>query len=225
MAHSAHSGSGAVVAALAAALFMVGNASADGSSRELDLRQIRAIEGGGHAYYRLQRDDVGTYLHSEFRRGDSAVKQALVLPDSERGGRHRLTWRWRVLVMPNGGNECDSHAGDSAASVYIGWRRGLKWYGLKYVWSTVGPLGAFCDRHDTPIMRGEAVILKTGGPVGTWATESIDLEAEFRKHFAGGDPNAEVPELYGVAVLTDGDDTHSDASADFGSFVMTRSAP
>jgi hypothetical protein len=50
--------------------------------------------------------------------------------------------------------------------------------------------------------------------------ESLDLEAEFRKHFAGGDPRADVPDLIGIAVLTDGDDTHSVSSADFGSFVL-----
>jgi hypothetical protein len=96
----------------------------------------------------------------------------------------------------------------------------MRWYGLKYAWSSVGPLGAVCDRRDNPLMRGETIILRTGGPLGVWVDESLDLEAEFRKHFAGGDALADVPDLIGIAVLTDGDDTRSASSADFGSFVL-----
>jgi hypothetical protein len=84
----------------------------------------------------------------------------------------------------------------------------------------VGPLGAVCDRRDNALMRGETVIQRTGGPLGVWVDESLDVEAEFRKHFAGGDPHADVPDLIGIAVLTDGDDTHSASSADFRSFVF-----
>jgi hypothetical protein len=79
-----------------------------------------------------------------------------------------------------------------------------------------------CDGRDNPFLRGETVVLRAGGPLGQWVTESVDVEAEFRAHFAGGDPRAEVPELMGIAVLTDGDDTRSGASADYASFVLGR---
>ena len=45
-------------------------------------------------------------------------------------------------------------------------------------------------------------------------------QAEFHKRLTPRDPNAEVPELIGIAVLTDGDETHEESSADFGSFVF-----
>ncbi len=101
------------------------------------------------------------------------------------------------------------------------WRRGLRTYGLKYSWSSVGKLGDICDRWNNPIIRGETVILETGGPVRTWVNESLDLDAEFRKHFEKGDPEASVPRLIGIAILTDGDQTHSPSSADFGSFILS----
>jgi hypothetical protein len=195
-------------------------APAMASERELDFRELRAIESGHHTYYQLRSDDRGPYLHADFRPGDDAVKQALVLREAERRGRHQLAWRWRALVLPAGGNECDPRRNDSAGSVYVAWRRGLRWYGLKYAWSSVGTLGAVCDRHDSPFLRGETIIRRTGGPLGAWVDESLDIEAEFRAHFAAGDPSAEVPDLIGIAVLTDGDETHSASSADFGSFVL-----
>ena len=190
--------------------------------RELDLHALRAVDHGNRAYYELRTDDRGVYVHAEYRPGDVAVKQALVLTDAEKSGSHKLTWRWRALVLPDGGNDCDSRKTDSAASVYVAWRRGLRWYGLKYSWSTTGPLGAVCDRRDNPIMRGETIIVRSGGPLGEWVTESVDVESEFRKHFAGGDPHADVPQLIGFALLTDGDETHTAASADFGTFVVRR---
>jgi hypothetical protein len=195
-------------------------AAAAAEDRELDLHGLRPIDRGNRNYYDLRSDDHGVYVHAEYRPGDVATKQAFVLTDSDRRGRHRLTWRWRALVLPQGGNDCDPHKTDSAASVYVAWRRGLRWYGLKYSWSTTGPLGAVCDRRDNLIMRGETIVVRTGGPAGEWVSESIDVEAEFRKHFANGDPRADVPELIGFALLTDGDETHTAASADFGSFVV-----
>jgi hypothetical protein len=192
------------------------------SARELDFRDIRAVESGHRGYYALRRDEGGPYLHAEYRVGDAATKQALLLADSDKPGRHRLSWRWRALVLPVGGNDCDPRKTDSAASVYVAWRRGLRWYGLKYSWSTQARVGSVCDGRDNPLLRGETVVLRAGGPLGVWVTESVDVEAEFRNHFAGGDPQAEVPELIGIAILTDGDDTKSPASADYGSFVLSR---
>jgi hypothetical protein len=165
-----------VTIGLTGCLAITARAPALAAERELDFRELRAIESGRHAYYQLRRDDRGTYLHAEFQPGDDAVKQALVMREAERRGQHKLAWRWRALVLPAGGNECDPRTNDSAGSVYVAWRRGLRWYGLKYAWS--------------------------------------------RAHFAAGDPNAEVPDLIGFAVLTDGDETHSASSADFGSFVL-----
>jgi hypothetical protein len=217
-----NTGRGRTIRAIGAALaLLAGTASADTTSRELDFQGLRPVESGHRSYYELRKDERGTYLHADYQAGDEATKQALVLPESERRGHHKLTWRWRALVLPAGGDECDPAKRDSAASVYVAWRRGLRWYGLKYSWSAVSPVGAVCDRNDTAVMRGETIILRSGGPLGTWMTESIDVEAEFHKHITPSDPIAEVPDLRGFAVLTDGDQTHSESSADYGSFVLT----
>jgi hypothetical protein len=48
----------------------------------------------------------------------------------------------------------------------------------------------------------------------------LDLRAEFRKHFEDGDPEAEVPDLFGVGLMSDGDQTKSHSSADFADFTL-----
>ena len=52
------------------------------------------------------------------------------------------------------------------------------------------------------------------------ATTILDLKAAFRRHFADGDANADVPDLVGVGLLTDGDQSHSESAADYADFVV-----
>lgn len=132
----------------------------------------------------------------------------------------RLSWKWRAVTLPVGGNECQDGKGDSAAVVYVSWKRGLRYYTLKYVWSAVGPRGAVCDKKRNPFLAQDTVIVESGGPLGEWKTVDLDLRAEFRKHFEGGDAKAEVPDFFGIGLMSDGDQTRSVSSADFAEFSL-----
>ena len=132
----------------------------------------------------------------------------------------KLRWRWRALTLPNGGDECREGKGDSAAVVYVSWKRGLRYYTLKYVWSAVGTRGAVCDKKRNPFLAQDTIIRESGGPLNEWKSVALDLPAEFRRHFEGGDPKADVPDLFGVGLMSDGDQTASPSSADFGEFSL-----
>src|SRR6478752_3177743 len=127
----------------------------------------------------------------------------------------RLRWRWRAIELPRGGDECKDGKGDSAAVVYVSWKRGLRYYTLKYVWSAVGQRGAVCDKKRNPFLAQDTVILESGGPANEWKSVDLDLRAEFRKHFEGGRADAEVPDFFGIGLMSDGDQTRSSSSADF----------
>jgi hypothetical protein len=130
----------------------------------------------------------------------------------------KLRWRWRALMLPVAGDECAAGRGDSAAAVYVTWKRGLRWYTLKYVWSAVGQRGATCARKRNPLVAQDTIILESGGPLGVWVDEEIDLAAEFRRHFA--EDAAELPDFKGLGILTDGDQTGSISAADYAGFVL-----
>jgi Protein of unknown function (DUF3047) len=132
----------------------------------------------------------------------------------------QLRWTWRALVLPRGGDECKPGRGDSAAVVYVSWKRALRYYTLKYVWSAVGARGAVCDKKRNPFLAQDTVILESGAPLDGWKSVNLDLRAEFRKHFEGGDPSAEVPDLFGIGLMSDGDQTESVSSADFADFML-----
>ena len=132
----------------------------------------------------------------------------------------KLRWRWRALTLPLGGDECRDGKGDSAAVVYVSWKRGLRYYTLKYVWSAVGTRGAVCDKKRNPFLAQDTIIRESGGPLNEWKSVVLDLPAEFRKHFEAGDAKAEVPDLFGVGLMSDGDQTASPSSADFAEFAL-----
>ena len=48
----------------------------------------------------------------------------------------------------------------------------------------------------------------------------VDPDTLYRVHFEGGRADAEVPELQGIGILTDGDQTHNVSAADYAGFVF-----
>ena len=190
----------------------------------LDVHRFQSVEGpksGPAVYYTVvEGGSEGSLLRGDYRPGMESVEMGVEVPEALRQKVRFLRWRWRAHAFPEGGDECVPGKGDSAASVSVGFKRGLKWYVLKYAWSGVSPLGAVCDRKRTLFLARDTIILESGGETGEWLTETIDLKKAFRDHFEKGDPSAEVPNLMGLAVMSDGDQTHSPSGADFAGFEL-----
>jgi len=188
----------------------------------LDVHKWRVIdrESGPVNYYKVVEAPDGAYIHAAYSPPWDTTVLGYEVPDDALDHTHKLRWQWRAIALPHEGNECLGGHGDSAATVYVSWKRGLKWYVLKYVWSTVAPRGAICDRKRNAFVAQDTIVTETGGPVGVWKSEEIDLAAEFRKHFADGDPDAKIPDFKGIGIMTDGDQTASASAADFAAFTL-----
>jgi hypothetical protein len=189
----------------------------------IDASQWRIIprESGKDNYYTVVRDAAqAPFIRARYAPPQETAVLGFQIPDEAKSQAKVVRWQWRALALPRGGNECENGKGDSAAVVYLTWRRALKYYTIKYVWSSVGPKGQTCDRHWTPFSSQDTVVLESGGPLDAWKTEEIDLRSEFRKHFADGKPDADVPDFIGIGLMTDGDQTKSESSADYAEFVM-----
>jgi hypothetical protein len=216
----------ASTAAAAAAVLLAADARAANELPPLRIDakawHVIARESGPVNYYSVVDDPTMPYVHAAYKPPYATTVLGFQLADADRSRAKRLRWTWRAVTLPAGGNECESGKGDSAAVVYVTWKRALRWYSLKYVWSSIGPKGKTCDSRRNPFVAQDTVILRSGGPVGTWMTEDIDLRAEFRNHFEGGDANADVPDLGGIGIMTDGDQTHSESAADYGPFSIVR---
>jgi hypothetical protein len=200
------------------------SSAAQQSQRRLPVADFRVVEreSGPTNYYRLFKDADPPFIRAEYHPSYETTVLGIEVPDADRAPARALSWRWRALTLPQGGNECQSDKADSAAVIYVSWRRTLRWYALKYVWSAVGPKGAICDQKSNPFAVQHTVLLESGAPLNVWKSERIDLKAEFRKHFEDGDPAASVPDFLGVGIMSDGDQTRSDSSADYADFVLER---
>ncbi|HTP29749.1 MAG TPA: DUF3047 domain-containing protein [Anaeromyxobacteraceae bacterium] len=192
-----------------------------GSSR-LDSRDFRVVDGpsrGSAVYYKVVEGPEGRMLRGQYRPGLQSVVLGAPVPKELRSRVRRVRWRWRARAFPAGGDECYG-LGDSAASVFISFKRGLRWYILKYVWSPLSPLGATCDRKRSLFLHRDTIVLERDGPTDKWLSELVDVRQAFLDHFANGNPKADVPDLVGIGVMTDGDQTHSESGADWADFEL-----
>jgi hypothetical protein len=171
-------------------------------------------------YYSVVSEEGKTFVRSRYTPPLKTVVLGWKPPDAARSLR-RLSWVWRARVLPVGGDECVHGKGDSAAVVYVSWKRGLRYYTLKYVWSSVGKKGNVCDRKRNPFIAQDTVVLESGPGDREWRRVELDLDAQFRAHFAGGDAVSDVPPLFGIGLMSDGDQTGSVSSADFGTFTLS----
>jgi len=184
--------------------------------------QVVRRESGPVNYYRYVNDPVTPYIRSEYRPPLETVVLGTAVAEADRARARKLRWKWRAVVLPQGGDECRHGTEDSAAVVYVSWKRGLRWYALKYVWSSVGPKGWTCGRKRNPFVAQDTIVLESGSPLNVWKEEEIDLYGEFRKHFADNDATASVPDFVGIGIMSDGDQTQSASSADFADFRLSR---
>ena len=184
---------------------------------KLDVHSFKVVESysGPVSYYRLIEDPEGAFIRAVYRPPLETVTLAVEVPDSLRQRTKTVRWKWRAQVLPKKGNEFIPGFGDSAAVVYISWKRGLKWYSIKYVWSTEALKGAVCDQKRNLFVVQDTVVLESGGPTNVWKEEQIDPSAEFRAHFEG-----DVPDFVGVGLMSDGDQTLSISAADYTGFVL-----
>lgn len=200
---------------------VVAAAPSPGREQIIDLSAFHVIdrESGPVNYYTLVTQPA-PYIHAAYPVGEKTTVLGFRIPDERRHAVAVLKWKWRALELPKGGNECADSKGDSAAVIYVTWRRFMRWYSVKYVWSAVGPKGNTCRRKRNPFRAQDTVIVESGAPLNEWHTVEIDPDREFRNHFENGDVRASVPDLVGIGIMSDGDQTHSPSSADYADFVM-----
>lgn len=199
-------------------------ARSDSNQIPIGAKDWRVVEqkSGPTNYYKVVDDPTGAFVRGEYQPGMKTTVLGFKVDGDDKSRVHSMRWRWRAVTFPQNGDSCSSGARDSAATVYATWKRGLKWYTIKYVWATNGSKGTVCDSKRNPFVAQDTVILEAGGTPGEWRMESVDLNAEFRKHFENGNPNADVPDFQGLGIMTDGDDTKTPSSADYAGFFLVR---
>jgi Protein of unknown function (DUF3047) len=213
--------------ALLIALLTMGIAPADGGAPArsghqlaipLESFNIFKEDSGPVNYYSVMSDKDGGMIRAAYKRGLKTVVLDTEVPKEVRQRVTRVSWRWRVHTLPRDANDCGPGFPDSAASVFLAFKAGLKLMVLKYVWSTTGTVGATCQSTRGWFFDRDTTLVEVGGPLDVWKSVDVDPRADFVRHYGG--KLEDVPDFVAVGMLTDGDQSDSPAEADYADFVL-----
>lgn len=149
-----------------------------------------------------------------------------------------LRWRWKVSGVYDDGNARKKSGDDYPARIYVAFRFNpdeagfferakrkaaalvfgdeLPGNALNYIWANTLPKGEMVPNPytDTTMM----IAVESGNQrSGEWVTVERDIVADYRKAF-GTNP----PDVVGVAIMSDSDNTGSKATAWYGDVVLVR---
>lgn len=121
-----------------------------------------------------------------------------------------LSWKWCVHQLPPGGNETKRNKNDSGAGIYVIFKGKFKFNDIiKYVWSSTLPQGTTTNSPYNS--RARIVVLRSGTEKkGQWITQKVNIKEDYRRLFGKNPPEVEV-----IGLLTDADNTNSEAMADY----------
>jgi len=175
-------------------------------------------DSGPVNYYSVGEDNGSPILRGVYRPGLGNVVLMARVPEASRQAVRAVSWRWRAHALPRDGNDCGPGASDSAASVFLAFKAGLKLMVVKYVWSTIGTVGASCQSNRGWFFDRDTTLLQVGGPLDVWTSYTLDPRREFVKHYGG--KLEDVPDFVAIGVMTDGDNSQSPSEADYADFVV-----
>lgn len=124
-----------------------------------------------------------------------------------------LSWKWRVLKLPEGADERYKERADSAAAVYVIFeeRFGRRKV-LKYVWSSSLPVGTSTESpYDSIICKTKVIVLENqNSPLDRWISEEVNVYKDYKCTF-GGEPR----KVEAIGIMSDSDNTKSQAIAHY----------
>ncbi|MCK4485798.1 MAG: DUF3047 domain-containing protein [Desulfobacterales bacterium] len=120
-----------------------------------------------------------------------------------------LSWQWRVLELPRGGDERYKKIGDSAAAIYVIFPGLFRPDNLKYVWSASLPIGTTTESPYNS--KTKIVVLRNqSSPLRTWVSEKVNVYEDYKRLF-GREPE----HVKAIGLMSDSDNTESEAKAHY----------
>jgi hypothetical protein len=121
-----------------------------------------------------------------------------------------LSWRWKAVVLPEGGDSRRKETDDQAIQIYVAWPRfpeAVRSRIIGYVWDTTAPVGTVVKSRKTGTVT--YVVVRSGpGELGRWLTERRNVVDDFKQIYgdAPDDPGA-------ISIGIDSNDTQSRAES------------
>lgn len=131
-----------------------------------------------------------------------------------------LTWRWKVVTLPAGGDCRRKATDDEAAQIYVTFPRfptSMRSRIIGYVWDTQAPVGTVVRSESSALVT--YVVLRSGAAeAGRWLTETRNVYDDYTMIY-GGAPTETVG---AVSVAIDSNDTRTSAESSVGAILFRK---
>jgi hypothetical protein len=168
--------------------------------------------GEGSEVYRV-RSDHEPYLEAHARQSAVTIAKECEYELTEYP---YLSWQWRVIELPKGGDERYKKTGDSAAAIYVIFEGRFRPKSIKYVWSASLPRGTTTEspyNSKTKIV----VMQNQSSPMDEWVSERVNVYADYQRLF--GD---ETESVQAIGLMSDSDNTQSTAVAHYKAIIVSK---
>lgn len=185
----------------------------------LDPSRWKTIDLNGKTRYTIESHGVKSSLKADSRAGASILVTDVQFDPAIF---EWLSWRWRVDRLVEGEDLASKKGSDAAARIYVYFDTpGLPWQkrALEYVWSATLPVGTLI-RSPYPGHPKMLVVESGAEHLGTWREVSRNLQDDYARCY-GGHP----PHVVAIGIMTDTDNTKSEAVAYYDGLRVTRASP
>ncbi|MBI4042866.1 MAG: DUF3047 domain-containing protein [Deltaproteobacteria bacterium] len=168
--------------------------------------------------YLVQREEGEKYLKALYVHPPTTIIKRYRFDSAEYP---YLSWKWRVHLLPKGGNELKAETNDAAAGVYVYFQsKSGTAYILKYTWSSTLPVGTVAKNPAwTEDFQTWTVVLESGSEMlNRWMSERVNIAEDFSRIFK----LEKAPQVIGIGLLTDADSTGTEAEASYDDFTIIR---
>jgi hypothetical protein len=171
----------------------------------------KVLRGKGTTYT-VKKESSGNVLHALSNSGNTTIIKRFNCSLNECSF---LSWKWKAVKLPPGGNETEKRKNDSVAGIYVSFKSGLFFKALKYVWSTTLPKGTSTQSPYSSSVK--IIVLESGQDTpGKWVFEQVNIKEDAKRYFGDG-----LTEINGLGIMTDSDNTESTAEAYYADIRLT----
>ncbi len=189
-----------------------------------------------HTQYQVVRDDSGIVVKATSEASASGLTKAVAIDPREYP---IIRWRWRIENVLQKSDVTRKDGDDYPARLYItfayepdrvSFGRKLKYkagqalFGdipiaaLNYIWESKAPVGTIVDNAFTDFAK--MVVVQSGAQrLGSWVEQERNVWEDYRQAFG-----EEPPQINGVAIMTDTDNTQERAVAYYGDISFVKAA-
>jgi len=186
----------------------------------LDPKRWREVEVRGQTDYSVVSLD-GSMRLKAYSHGGASI---LLMPFRFDPDHYEwISWRWRVDQFLEGENLSTRGGSDASARVYVYFdTSGLPWQkrNIDYVWSATLPVGTILESAFSKASK--IIVVESGqGAKGRWKTVSRNMEKDYKACF----PGEPMPKVIAIGLMTDTDNTRSEALAYYDDLMISRRRP